>query len=93
MDLAQRMAAVEEALTLQLKVGTSHLQAIEMAPEKFGITNQARPGIKQIRKRRNWALHSVTKLNGSEAGDELIARKVTGKREIASQTQPRLRGD
>ena len=73
-DMAQRMSAVEEALTLQLMVGTSHLQAIEMAPERYGLTNRARPEIKQIRQRRNWALHSVTKPNGSETGDEVIAR-------------------
>ena len=42
-DMAQRMSAVEAALTLQRMVGTSHLQAIEMAPERYGLRNRARP--------------------------------------------------
>ena len=59
MDLRKRLTAVETALRLQLAAGTSHLQEIEMAPSAFGLSADARPAIKAIRKRRNAALHVV----------------------------------
>ena len=55
MDLAERLEAVEAALKLQLEVGTSHLQAVEMTPHAFGLASSSRPAIKAIRKRRNAA--------------------------------------
>ena len=61
MDLQERLSAVEAALRLQLAVGTSHLQEIEMAPRAFGLTAAARPAIRAIRQRRNAALHVVPK--------------------------------
>ena len=54
MDLQERFAAVEAALKLQLAVGTSHLQAVEMAPQHFGLTAAERPAVKWIRRRRTF---------------------------------------
>ena len=66
MDLTERLAAVDAALKLQLAVGTSHLQAVEMAPQAFGLTTAARPAIKTIRKRHDADLHAVPHVAASK---------------------------
>ena len=87
MDLRERLAAVEAGPRLQVAVGTSHLQQLEMAPSAFGLIAAARPAIKAIRKRRNAALHVVPKLTAStdegaeitEAADEDTTQCATDK--------------
>ena len=58
-SLAERLLVVEAALKLQLATGTSHLQAVEISPQSFGLNADSRTAVKQIRRRRNAALHSM----------------------------------
>ena len=58
-SLAERLLAVEAALKLQLATGTSHLQAVEISPQSFGLSADSRTAVKKIRRRRNAALHSM----------------------------------
>ena len=56
-DITERMAIIEKAVRLQMTLGASHLQQVEMAPEAFGLTAASRPGLRSLRKQRNHALH------------------------------------
>ena len=57
LELDERLQAIEAALKLQMELGTSHLQAVEIAPRSFGLDAALRPAVKSIRMRRNAALH------------------------------------
>ena len=72
-SLAERLQAVEVALKLQLATGTSHLQAIEIAPQAFGLQADARAAVKKIRKRRNAALHSIGQITQSQSREVELA--------------------
>ena len=56
-NISQRMAIIEEATRLQLALGASHLQQVEMAPEAYGLTAATRAPVRRPRRRRNSALH------------------------------------
>ena len=52
------MEIVREAIRLQMTLGVTHLQQVEMAPESFGLSAAARGPLRKLRIRRNRALHS-----------------------------------
>ena len=56
--LHQRLAILEEALSVQAATGASHLQKLEMNPTAYGLRTSIRPYVKDLRQRRNMALHA-----------------------------------
>ena len=69
MDLSRRMKVVEESLRLQTALGVSHLQQAEKAPESYGLPSSARTPVRDLRRRRNKALHEVKLLTKTEPDD------------------------
>ena len=59
LDLSRRLKVVEESLRVQAALGVSHLQKAEMAPECYGVPPSARTPLRDLRLRRNKALHEV----------------------------------
>ena len=59
MDLSRRMKVVEESLRLQIALGVSHLQQAEKTPQTYGLPLSARTPVRDLRRRRNKALHEV----------------------------------
>ena len=57
-DIEHRLEIVEKAIRLQLTLGATHLQQVEMAPESFGLSAAARGPVRTLRRGRNRALHS-----------------------------------
>ena len=53
----QRIAIIEKALVLQATTGVSHLQKLEKKPAAYGFHTSVRRQVKELRKRRNQALH------------------------------------
>ena len=58
-DIEKRLSIVERAIRLQMALGASHLQQIEMDPAAFGVPSSARSSVRQLRRDRNKALHGV----------------------------------
>ena len=58
-QILQRMAVIESAIRVQITLGASHLQQVEMAPEAFGLTAASRAPLRRLRLNRNSALHGV----------------------------------
>ena len=58
-SILERMAVVEKAIRLQMSLGASHLQQVEMAPETFGLPATARTHVRNLRRKRNDALHCL----------------------------------
>ena len=54
-DMGQRVNTVREALEVQRAHGVSHLQSLEMTPERAG--KPSRSSVRRLRRRRNNALH------------------------------------
>ena len=69
-SILERMAVVEKAIRLQMSLGASHLQQVEMAPETFGLPGTARTHVRSLRRRRNDALHCV----GRASDPQQVAR-------------------
>ena len=57
-DIEHRLEIVEKAIRLQLTLGATHLQQVEMAPESFGLSAAARGPVRRLRRGRNRALHN-----------------------------------
>jgi len=57
-DIEHRLQIVEKAIRLQMTLGATHLQQVEMAPESFGLSAAARGPLRRLRRSRNRALHS-----------------------------------
>ena len=69
MDLSRRMKVVEESLRLQTALGVSHRQKAEKAPESYGLPSSARTPVRDLRRRRNKALHEVKPVTKTEPAD------------------------
>ena len=70
-DIEHRLSIVERAIRLQMAVGASHLQQIEMDPAAFGVPSAARSSVQQLRRERNRALHGVDPIaSGRSSTDE-----------------------
>ena len=63
------MKVVEESLRLQTALGVSHLQQAEKAPESYGLPSSARTPVRDLRRRRNKALHEVKPVTKTEPDD------------------------
>ena len=53
---------------MQHATGATHLQQLEMRPEAFGLNKSIRPHVKQLRHKRNKALHGV--FNASQEAEK-----------------------
>ena len=69
MDLSRRMKVVEESLRLQTALGVSHLQQAEKTPQTYGLPLSARTPVRDLRRRRNKALHEVKPVTKTETAD------------------------
>ena len=58
-DVVHRLAVIEAALRVQVATGVSHLQQLETAPAAHGLTAEARPAVRRLRRHRNRALHNL----------------------------------
>ena len=58
-DIEHRLAIVERAIRLQMALGATHLQQVEMHPAAYGVPLAARSAVRQLRRDRNKALHGV----------------------------------
>ena len=70
-DIEHRLSIVERAIRLQMALGATHLQQIEMDPAAFGVPSAARSSVRQLRRERNRALHGVDPIaSGRSSTDE-----------------------
>ena len=58
-DIENRLAIVERAIRVQMALGASHLQQVEMDPAAFGVPSDARTSVRRLRRERNRALHGL----------------------------------
>ena len=56
--MARRLTVIEAALRVLAATGVSHLQQLEKDPTAHGLTAEARPAVRRLRRQRNHALHS-----------------------------------